>query len=31
MSRKLNILIGGFPFVAELLEDEVPETCKGFL
>jgi hypothetical protein len=31
MSRKLKISIGGIPFVAELLEDEAPETCKAFL
>jgi hypothetical protein len=31
MLRKLKISIGGIPFVAELLEDEAPETCKAFL
>ena len=31
MSRKLKISIGGIPFVAELLEDEAPETCNAFL
>ncbi len=31
MSRMLKISIGVFPFVAELLDDLAPETCKGFL
>ncbi len=31
MSRKLKISIGGIPFVAGLLEDMAPETCKAFL
>jgi hypothetical protein len=31
MSRKLRIVIGGIPFVAELLEEEAPRTCEAFL
>jgi len=31
MSRRLRITIGGIPFVAELLEDEAPETCRAML
>jgi hypothetical protein len=28
MSRLVRIVIGDIPFVAELLEDEAPETCS---
>ena len=31
MSRKLRIVIGGIPFVAEILEEEAPRTCEAFL
>ena len=31
MSRRLKINIGGIPFIAELLEDEAPETCKAMI
>jgi hypothetical protein len=31
MTRKLRITIGGITFIAELLEDEAPETCEAFL
>jgi hypothetical protein len=31
MSRRLKITIGGIPFVAKLLEDEAPETCRAMI
>jgi hypothetical protein len=31
MSRLVRIVIGDIPFVAELLEDEAPETCSKLL
>jgi hypothetical protein len=31
MSRRLRITIGGIPFVAELLEDEAPETYRAMI
>ena len=31
MSRRIRIELGGLRFVAELLEDEAPETCEELL
>ena len=31
MTGKLRLTIGGITFIAELLEDEAPETCEAFL
>ncbi len=31
MTRKLRLTIGGITFIAELLEDEAPETCEALL
>lgn len=31
MSKRIKITIGGIPFLANLLEDEAPETCQAFL
>ena len=31
MSRRLEITIGGIPFIAELLENRAPETCRRIL
>jgi hypothetical protein len=31
MTRKLRLTIGGITFIAELLEDDAPETCGAFL
>ncbi len=31
MTRKLRLTIGGMTFIAELLEDEAPETCGALL
>jgi hypothetical protein len=31
MSRRLRVTIGGITFVAELLEDEAPETCRALI
>jgi hypothetical protein len=31
MSRRLKLTVGGTPFIAELLEDQAPETCRRIL
>ena len=31
MTRRLKIIIGGITFIAELLEDAAPETCRNML